>query len=146
MIYEENAGPGADRMRQQMRQIVTVLVWIGFGTIPPLLADTPAPEATVATATNTSSSTATSTAAPPAAKPATSPSDVDPREKQLINMGFKPRMVKGQKLFCKREMELGSRVEGTTHCGTVDKLSSEFQLSREAVDQTQRYGTNPQGH
>jgi hypothetical protein len=55
-------------------------------------------------------------------------------------------MVNGQKMFCKREMELGSRVEGTTHCGTVDKLSSEFQLSREAVDQTQRYGTNPQGH
>ena len=128
-----------------MRQIATVLVWIGFGTIPPLLADPPAPDAAVATATNTSSTT-TSTAAAPAAKPATSPSDVDPREKQLINMGFKPRMVNGQKMFCKREMELGSRGEGTTHCGTVDQLSSEFQLSREAVDQTQRYGTNPQGH
>ena len=141
-----------------MRQIATVLVWIGFGTIPPLHADTP-PNTAVAPATNTGSSTdrssstegketssaATSPAAAPAGVPAKSSSDIDPREKVLLHMGFRPRMHDGQKLFCKREQELGSRVEGTTHCGTVDQLSTEFRLSREAVEQTQRYGTNPRG-
>jgi hypothetical protein len=58
-------------------------------------------------------------------------------------MGFKPRMQNGQKLFCKREQPLGSRVEGTMLCGTVDHWVNQFQLSREAVDQNQRYGTNP---
>jgi hypothetical protein len=120
-----------------MRKIATILPWILFGTIPLSLADPPAPKTTEATAPSTSSS-----AAPPAA----SPSQIDPREKALLRMGFRPRMQNGEKVFCKREQELGSRVEGTLPCGTVDHLITEFRLSREAIDQTQRYGTNPTGH
>jgi hypothetical protein len=120
-----------------MRETATILTWILFGTIPLSLADPPAPKTTEATAPSTSSS-----AAPPAA----SPSQIDPREKVLLRMGFRPRMQNGQKVFCKREQELGSRVEGTMLCGTVDHLMTEFRLSREAIDQTQRYGTNPTGH
>ena len=139
-----------------MRQFVTVLAWIGFGAIPLSLANPPAPNTTTDTASSTSSSAqpsdsaasnATSSTASPAAvpakPPATSPSDTDPREKLLLRMGFRPRMQNGQKLFCKREQELGSRVEGTMLCGTVDHWINQFQLSREAVDQNQRYGTNP---
>jgi len=111
-----------------MRQIATAFAWIACGTIPLSLADPPAANTTVGTA------------------PAAAPSDVDPREKTLLRMGFRPRMQNGQKVFCKREQELGSRVEGTMLCGTVDHLMSEFRLSREAIDQTQRYGTNPTGH
>ena len=146
-----------------MRQIVTVLAWIGLGTVPLSLADPPAPNTTAPAASSTSSSTqpptsaetketssavsaAASPAAAPAGVPAASPSDADPREKLLLRMGFKPRMQNGQKLFCKREQQLGSRVEGTMLCGTVDHWVNQFQLSREAVDQNQRYGTNPQGH
>ena len=146
-----------------MRQIATVLAWIGLGTIPLSLADPPAPNSTLDTASTPSSSThpsspaetketssavsaAASPAAAPAGVPAASPSDADPREKLLLRMGFRPRMQNGQKLFCKREQQLGSRVEGTMFCGTVDHLVNEFRLSREAIDQTQRYGTNPQGN
>ena len=143
-----------------MRQIAAALALIGFGTIPLSLADPPAPNTTtVATPSSTDSSThpsdspetkETSSTASPAAAPAgpqaASPSDTDPREKLLLRMGFKPRMQNGQKLFCKREQELGSRVEGTMLCGTVDHLVNQLQLSREAVDQTQRHQTNPQGH
>jgi hypothetical protein len=63
---------------------------------------------------------------------------MDPREKQLLRMGFKPSMQHGQKVFCKREQQLGSRVEGTMLCGTVDQLQSQFRLSREVADQAQR--------
>jgi hypothetical protein len=142
-----------------LRQIVTVLAWIGLGTVPLSLADPPAPNSTAAAASSPSSSaqppnsaetkeksSTASTAAVPAGQPAASPSDVDPREKLLLRMGFRARMQNGQKLFCKREQQLGSRVEGTMFCGTVDHLVNEFRLSREAIDQTQRYGTNPQGN
>lgn len=139
-----------------MRQIVTVFSWIAFGTIPLSIANPPAPNTTADTPSSTSSSTrpsdsaagketssTPSSAAAPAAPPANSPSDTDPREKLLLRMGFRPRMQNGQKLFCKREQELGSRVEGTMLCGTLDHWVNQFQLSREAVDQSQRYGTNP---
>ena len=142
-----------------MRQIATVLAWIGLGTIPLSLADPPAPNTTLDTASTPSSSTqpptsaetkemspTASPAAVPVGPPAAPPSDTDPREKLLLRMGFRPRMQNGQKLFCKREQQLGSRVEGTMFCGTVDHLVNEFRLSREAIDQTQRYGTNPQGN
>jgi hypothetical protein len=142
-----------------LRQIVTVLAWIGLGTVPLALADPPAPNTAAPAASSTSSSTqppnsadtketssTAPTAAVPAERPAAPPSDVDPREKLLLRMGFRPRMQNGQKLFCKREQQLGSRVEGTMFCGTVDHLVNEFRLSREAIDQTQRYGTNPQGN
>ena len=145
--------------RQRLRQIVTVLAWIGLGTVPLSLADPPAPNTTAPAASSTSSSTqpptsaetkemspTASPAAVPVGPPAAPPSDTDPREKLLLRMGFKPRMQNGQKLFCKREQQLGSRVEGTMLCGTVDHWVNQFQLSREAVDQNQRYGTNPQGH
>jgi len=136
-----------------LRQIVTILVCLGFGTVPLslALADPPAPPNSAETkATSSTAAPATApaaaSAAAPAGQPAASPSDVDPREKLLLRMGFKPRMQNGQKLFCKREQTLGSRVEGTMQCGTVDHWVNQFQLSREAVDQTQRYGTNPTGH
>ena len=128
-----------------MRQIITALAWVACGTIPLALADPPAPDTTVGTAAKETSSTASPPASAPAS-PAAAPSQIDPREKILLRMGFRPRMQNGQKVFCKREQELGSRVEGTMLCGTVDHLMAEFQLSREAIDQTQRYGTNPTGH
>jgi len=128
-----------------MRQIATALAWIACGAIPLALADPPAQNTTVGTASKETISTASPPASAPAS-PAAAPSEVDPREKILLRMGFRPRMQNGQKVFCKREQQLGSRVEGTMLCGTVDHLMTEFRLSREAIDQTQRYGTNPQGH
>jgi len=149
------ARPHSEHMeaRRRLRQIVTTLVWIGLGTVPlslaladpsasPNSAETKATSSTAAPAT----APAAASAAAPAGQPAASPSDVDPREKLLLRMGFKPRMQNGQKLFCKHEQQLGSRVEGTMQCGTLDHWVNQFQLSREAVDQTQRYGTNPTGH
>ena len=143
------------KARQRLRQIVTVLAWISLGSVPLALADPPAPNATAAAASSTSSPTqppnsaetsSTATAAVPAGPSAASSSDVDPREKQLLHMGFKPSMQHGQKVFCKREQQLGSRVSGTMVCGTVDQLENQFRLSREAVEQTQRSAINPQGH
>jgi len=61
-------------------------------------------------------------------------------------MGYRPQMHNGQKLFCKREDVMGSRIGGQMRCGTVDQLAAETRLSREATENAQRTQLNPSGH
>ena len=128
-----------------MRQIATALAWIACGAIPPALADPPGPNPTVGTAPKETSSTASPPAAAQAS-PAAAPSEVDPREKILLRMGFRPRMQNGQKAFCKREQELG--VARGRDDALRDRRSPHDRIS--AVTGSHRsdaaYGTNPTGH
>jgi hypothetical protein len=61
-------------------------------------------------------------------------------------MGYKPQMVHGEKRFCKRETVMGSRTDMVSRCGTVDQLTAETQLSREATDNAQRTQLPAAGH
>jgi hypothetical protein len=105
-------------------------------TSAPAHAASPTPAATPAPATQASSATAAAAAA----------SEVDPREKRLLSMGYKPQMVHGEKRFCKREPVMGSRTDMVSRCGTVDQLAAETQLSREATDNAQRTQLPAAGH
>ena len=85
--------------------------------------------------------------APAAAKSTTAPAPaVDPDEQRLISQGYKPEMRHGEKVFCKREPVMGSRINVTEHCGTVDQLKTLTQVSKEEVNKSQRIQTNPTGH
>jgi hypothetical protein len=129
-------------LRLSMRKVVVGALGASLMLSGAALAD-PAPKDTGTQA----SPSAASAPAPSSSTVHSSPAaSTDAREKRLLDMGYKPRMLKGQKVFCKSALETGSRVGGAMHCGSVDQLSSQLQLSREAVEQTQRYGTNPQGH
>ncbi|HSY04468.1 MAG TPA: hypothetical protein VK803_00865 [Steroidobacteraceae bacterium] len=103
----------------------------------PAPAASPAPAATPAPATQASSASPAAAAAAP---------EVDPREKRLLSMGYKPQMVHGEKRFCKRETVMGSRTDMVSRCGTVDQLTAETQLSREATDNAQRTQLPAAGH
>ena len=66
------------------------------------------------------SSTA-ATAASPAATPADADSDAARVEKRMHARGYTTRMQNGEKVFCKREEVLGSRLSGAVHCMTADE-------------------------
>jgi hypothetical protein len=76
----------------------------------------------------------------PAVKPA-----VDPEEKRLIAMGYKPVMRHGEKVFCHLVEETGSRLGAKKECGTAKELEAARTMTREQVEQQQRLQANPSG-
>jgi len=70
---------------------------------------------------------------------------MDPDEKALLGQGYKPRMKNGEKLYCRREEELGTRLGGVEHCGTVAQLKAEQAELRENVQKAQRTSGMPTG-
>src|SRR5207244_13503584 len=93
-----------------------------------------APPATAPPATTPSSATQT----PAPAKPA-----VDPEEKRLIAQGYRAKMRHGEKVFCRTEPELGSRLGGKGVCGTVADLKAQQASTREEIQREQRTMTPP---
>jgi hypothetical protein len=132
-----------------MRFEVGVLVCLTAGAVSLALADplAPPPAAAPAAAASPASATAPAASAPAAitttdpAKPA-----LNPDEKLLLSRGYKLEMHGGQKLFCRREQVLGSRLGEQKHCGTVDQLKVSQQESQEATEKIQRNQKNPQGN
>jgi hypothetical protein len=71
---------------------------------------------------------------------------VDPEEKRLIAMGYKPEMRNGERVFCRREEALGSRLAAQKICGTEAELKAAQSQVREDVERAQRLPVNPMGH
>jgi len=54
-------------------------------------------------------------------------------------------MRHGDKMYCRNEDVLGSRVAGRKVCGTVEELETREQLSKEMLGNAQRQQLNPSG-
>jgi hypothetical protein len=87
---------------------------------------------------------ATATNSTPAAKAAAP--ELSPPENRLINLGYKPQMRNGEKVYCRREAPMGSRISSGQHCGTVAELEATTQVSREGLERSQRNTVNPMPH
>jgi hypothetical protein len=133
-----------------MRFAVRVLACLGAGAVSLALADPSTPaQQQPATAPSSSAPAATATnpgahaspapsAAPTSAAAAPAKPAVDPEEKRLIAMGYKPEMRNGEKVFCHRVEETGSRLGGKKECGTAKDLEAAQTANREEVEKQQR--------
>ena len=140
-----------------MQFAVRVLACVGAGAISLALADpsTTAPETTTAPAAATApAATATTPADQASPAPSAAPTSaatapvkpaVDPEEKRLIAMGYKPEMHNGEKVFCRKEEALGSRLTAQKICGTAAQLKAAQTDFREGVERAQRVELNPSG-
>jgi hypothetical protein len=86
---------------------------------------------------------ATTPAATPAdsaqvAKPTESSTDDSKREALLVDQGYKPAMRNGEKVFCKREIPMGSRLPTALHCLTVAEAELIAKEGRETTERIQR--------
>jgi hypothetical protein len=88
-----------------------------------------------------SSPAASQPAAPKAAAPTLSAD-----EQRLLSQGYKPQMRGGEKIYCRREAQLGSRISAGQHCGTVAQLTAETRDGKDFAGKTQRTQNNPMGH
>ncbi len=92
----------------------------------------------------TQSARTTSAPAIPSVHP-DSPQGMTDAEERLVSQGYRVEVHGGEKVFCRREVVVGSHFEKKV-CGTVAQLAASRQTSREVTESTQRYGTNPTGH
>jgi hypothetical protein len=150
-----------------MRLVIGILACVSAGAIA--LADTPpqtptqpaassvttAPSPAAAAAVAVPAPAAAATPAPAAAAtpPATSATGasheataaIDPREKLLRLKGYRLEMRRGEKIYCRNEEVLGSRLAGRKVCGTVEELENREHLSQEMIGNAQRQQLNPTG-
>lgn len=128
-----------------MRLSLGVLVCLGLSGLCAAWADEPtkaSPEAaTPALVTAPSPAAApTAAAAPVAAVPAASPVktvDAD-QERYFRALGYTPKMHDGEKLWCRHEEVLGSRVSGKQVCSTPEQLRQAEQQSKSTLESIQR--------
>jgi hypothetical protein len=104
------------------------------------MADKPASQAS--SAQSSSASTAKTTT--PSSQPAKD-QELTAAEKDLLAQGYKMRMNDGQKVFCHRELVLGSNIEKTV-CTTAERQAEARANGQALTQQIQRNETNPTGH
>jgi hypothetical protein len=142
-----------------MRLVIGILACVGAGAIT--LADTPPPTPTQPAASNVSTALSpaapAATATPAPAATATPPTAsgtgasheattaIAPREKLLRLKGYRLETRNGEKMYCRTEEVLGSRLAGRKVCGTVEEIESRERISQEMVGSAQRTQLSPSG-
>lgn len=149
-----------------MRLIVCVLACVGIGGLAVALADPPSPNSTPAAATPAAPTAAEPAAASPATAAAAAnsatgapahPADAAPAatatpsssvvitgsqmemmEKHFLSEGYKAEMRGGQKMFCRREEQMGTHLGGQKVCSTVEQLTANEAQAKEMVQRYQR--------
>jgi hypothetical protein len=103
-------------------------------TAPAAAPTVPAAAPTVPAAATTPAATATAAAAATA-----DAESLDAQlEKRLRGQGYKPYMQNGQRVFCRREDVLGSRLEGRLLCQTLDEARASENEARNDTEHLQR--------
>jgi hypothetical protein len=115
---------------------------VAVATPAPAAGATPAPAA-VATPAPAAGATPPTASATGASHEATAA--IEPREKRLRLKGYRLEMRHGEKMYCRSEEVLGSRVAGRKVCGTVEELENREHLSQEMIGNVQRQQLNPTG-
>ena len=136
-----------------MRFAIFALSFLGLGGVglaaadPELATPSAAPAAVIADSPAPATSAATQ-APPPAASPAAASQPAAPKataaaalsgdEQRLLSQGYKPYMRNGEKIYCRREAQLGSRISDVQHCGTVAQLTTATRNGKDYTEQAQR--------
>lgn len=120
-----------------MRLITGLMACVSAGCLSLALANPP--PATSASPPAASSAQSTTSAAV-AAK-----AEMDQDEKALRAQGYKPKMVHGEKLFCRYEPKQDSHFQ-IERCGTADQIKEQTRIAREATEHAQLQMTTMPGH
>lgn len=73
-----------------------------------------------------------------AAEPGEAKTDEANNEKRLYAAGYRPEMQNGVRLWCRKELTLGSRLAAQKNCGTADSLAQSVQQNQRQIDDAQR--------
>jgi hypothetical protein len=111
--------------------------------------DPPAPPANApaATAQAPASTAQPTAAAPSAAQPAAdaAAAQADAQEKHFVSEGYSVEMHHGNKMFCRREDQLGSRLGAKKYCSTGEQLAETERQAQRSMDPATWQKSNPSG-
>ena len=68
------------------------------------------------------------------------------REKHFVAEGYKMEMRHGEKVFCRREEMLGSRLNAQKVCSTAEQLTRTETEAQASVTRSMMQQSNPTGH
>jgi hypothetical protein len=71
--------------------------------------------------------------------------EFDTLEKHFLSEGYKLEMHNGEKYFCRREDQLGSRLGGQKYCSTAQQLMVTERDAQRSVDRSMMQQNNPSG-
>jgi hypothetical protein len=71
--------------------------------------------------------------------------EYDALEKHFLSEGYKLEMRGGQKVLCRREEEIGSRLGGRKVCATTQELMVTERDAQRSVDRNMMQQNNPSG-
>jgi hypothetical protein len=139
-----------------MRLVACVLACVGAGGMALALADPPVNPAPATAVSPPATQPAASAAAPAASAPApaaqapTTTVNVEAareqqQEKHFLAEGYKLEMHNGQKMFCRREEQIGTRLGAQKYCSTGDQLEATEREARAAYQRGQTQQSNPSG-
>jgi hypothetical protein len=90
--------------------------------------------------------TQSSVTVPATAMPSAAP-EGDQAAKHFLAEGYKMQMRNGQKVFCRREEQLGSRLGGALNCNTAEELNQIETQAKDAIDRAaHQVGPYPKGN
>jgi hypothetical protein len=151
-----------------MRSLLAILACVAGAGLTVALADPPAAPASSSEAATQATPATSGTPGNPAAAPtaaaapaaATSAGGVtitgtapvtpaapqsDPMEKHFLSEGYKIEMHNGEKYFCRREEEMGSRLGGQKYCSKIDQLKATEKEAKASLDKSMMQQNNPSG-
>ena len=77
-------------------------------------------------------------AAAATAEPAEAKTQEADNQKRLYAAGYRPEIQNGVRLWCRRELTLGSRLAAQKNCGTAESLAQAVQQNQRQIDDAQR--------
>jgi hypothetical protein len=130
-----------------MRITVSVFAALGLAVATAVVADPPAQSPSAATPAPDASAPAsgqkTTVVVDAAAQQAAEQQSV--LEKHFLAEGYKEEMHNGEKLFCRREQPMGSRLGAAKTCGTAEQLAANEREAQAAYQRGQTQQNNPSG-
>jgi hypothetical protein len=133
-----------------VRTAILLAACLGVTTAMDALADPPAaPQSPAAPAAAAAPATPAENASPPSAAPKTTvvvEAEQDQLEKHFLAEGYKEEMHNGEKMLCRREQEMGSRLGAKKYCATALQLQETERESRAAMQRGMSQQTNPKGN
>ena len=143
-----------------MRLVSGVLACIGVGAISMALADPSADAPAAATPSSRPAASAPATPAAPAAAAAATPAPAattaaaatapaaspdEQLERHFLSEGYKVQMRGGQKQYCRKEAQLGSRLGSEVNCSSLQQLKATEDQTQSALQHQQHSYTKPTG-
>lgn len=136
-----------------MRFAVGVLITVGAGALSLAVADpTDNPPASTATPAAQAPAAAPESAAqtPAPAQSAAAPSKSEDsraleREKHFLAEGYRIEMRHGEKVFCRREDTMGTRLGAQKVCSTAEQLTDTERQAQASVNRSSMQQNNPAG-